>query len=289
MTQSAGCRTVEVRDGTSTFPMVVLYPSTGAERVERVGRYEMTVAMNAPVSAGTHVLVVISHGSGGSNVAYRTLAKSLAQDGFVVALQLHPRNNRDDNSLADTDTLLENRPRELRAAIDCMFDSSNFREHLVRDTAAVIGHSMGGYTALALAGGRPIAGPHETEDHRPRVIRVDPDPRLKALVLLAPATPWFQAPGALRNVRLPILMRTADNDEHASGWFSEIVKRGVGEPRLVEHKVVANANHFAFLSPFPPDMTTPDFAPSQDPPGFDRPRFLEQLANDISAFLHRVL
>jgi len=39
------------------------------------------------------------------------------------------------------------------------------------------------------AGGRPIAGPHETQDHQPRLIRVDPDPRVKALVLLAPATP----------------------------------------------------------------------------------------------------
>jgi len=289
MSLSVGCRTVDVHDEGSTFPMVILYPSTGTERPERVGRYTMDVATNAPVAAGAHLLVMISHGSGGSNVAYRTLAKSLAQDGFVVALPLHPRNNRDDNSLADTDTLLVNRPRELRAAIDFMFDSDEFREHLVPDAAALIGHSMGGYTALALAGGRPIAGPHETQDHQPRLIRVDPDPRVKALVLLAPATPWFQAPGALRNVRLPILMRTAEKDVHTPGWFSEIVKRGVAEPRLVEHKIVANGNHFAFLSPFPPESTTPDFAPSQDPPGFDRASFLEQLAADISAFLHRVV
>lgn len=289
MSQSVGCRTVEVNDGSSIFPMVVLYPSTGTEQPERLGRYAMDVAMNAPVTPGAHVLIAVSHGSGGSNVVYRTLARSLAQDGFVVALPLHPRNNRDDNSLAETDTLLVNRPRELRAAIDWMFASEDFREHLVPDSVAVIGHSMGGYTALALAGGRPIAGPHETQDHQPRLIRVDPDPRVKALVLLAPATPWFQAPGALRNVRIPILMRTAEKDSDTPTWFSEIVQRGVGEPRLVEHKAVANANHFAFLSPFPPEFTSADFAPSQDPPGFDRAGFLAQLAADIGAFLHRVL
>jgi predicted dienelactone hydrolase len=285
-----GCREIDVREDVSgTFPMVVLYPTRSAERPEQVGRYVIDVAKDAPIDGNRHVLVTISHGSGGSNLTHRLLGRSLAQAGYVVGLPLHPRNNRDDNSLAGTDTLLENRPRELRAAIDAMYALSGIAEHLVADSVAAIGHSMGGYTALALAGGRPIATPHETADKQPRVIRVEPDPRVKALVLLAPATPWFAAPGALRNVRVPILMRIAEKDEHAPAWFAGVVKRGVPAPRLVEDRVVANAGHFAFLSPFPPEVARPDFAPSQDPPGFDRVRFQAQLADEIIAFLQRVL
>jgi hypothetical protein len=36
-------------------------------------------------------------------------------------------------------------------------------------------------------------------------------------------------------------------------------------------------------------MTNPAFAPSQDPPGFDRARFHEEMHADTLAFLNRAL
>jgi hypothetical protein len=39
-----------------------------------------------------------------------------------------------------------------------------------------------------------------------RRIEVEHDARVKALVLLAPATPWFRVTGSLEKVTAPILM-----------------------------------------------------------------------------------
>ncbi len=55
----------------------------------------------------------------------------------------------------------------------------------------------------------------------------------------------------------------------------------------IDHAVVPGAGHFAFLSPFPPAMTRPEFPPSQDPEGFDRAAYQPRLCAEIVAFLRR--
>jgi predicted dienelactone hydrolase len=115
---------------------------------------------------------------------------------------------------------------------------------------------------------------------------VTADGRVKMLVLLAPATVWFREPGALDSVRVPVLMMTGDKDRLTPSLHAEIVKSGV---KGVEHHVIPNAGHFSFLSPFPAAMQKPEFAPSQDPEGFDRAGFHPQMNLEILNFLHRVL
>ncbi|MET0265376.1 MAG: alpha/beta hydrolase, partial [Duganella sp.] len=119
-------------------------------------------------------------------------------------------------------------------------------------------------------------------------VPVTPDARVRALVLLAPATGWY-IPGALAEVRLPILMVTGDQDVNTPSGHALNVLVGVGEPSLVEHKVYAGAGHFSFMSKFPPEMTKPEFHPSQDPPGFDRSDIQQELFAQITGFLHRTL
>ncbi|MGH3935584.1 MAG: alpha/beta hydrolase family protein [Pseudonocardiaceae bacterium] len=98
---------------------------------------------------------VISHGTGGSPFLYRTLAAHLARGGFVVAMPEHPRNNHNNNDLAGTAAILANRSWHIRIVIDWMFASDDFAPSPRPNTVAVIGHSLGGYTVLAVAGGRP--------------------------------------------------------------------------------------------------------------------------------------
>ncbi|UQA59807.1 alpha/beta hydrolase family protein [Polyangium aurulentum] len=291
MSKTVGCRTAELFDDEMQmpFPTVVMYPSSAPEKPERLGPYAVSVAMNGPIEAGAFPLVVISHGTGGSHLVYRTLAAHLARHGFVVAMPEHPRNNRNNNELAGTVANLANRPRHIRLVIDWAFSQGAFGGSLLPDAVAIVGHSMGGYTALATAGGLPMALPNETADGKPQAVSVTPDSRVKALVLLAPATPWFMAPGALQGVRVPILMLTGEKDVHTHEGHAEIVKRGLPEGTRLEHRVVPNAGHFAFLSPFPESMNSPAFPPSQDPPGFDRARFHEEMNAEIEAFLRRVL
>lgn len=270
---SAGCRSVAL-DG---MRVLVMYPASAAEQPVSLGPYEVSAAMDAPVSPGEFPLVVISHGNNGSHLLYRELALHLARNGFVVALPEHPGNNRDDRSLSGTVENLANRPRHLRAVID--FACSEWRISSV----AVVGHSLGGYTGLALVGGKPTASPHETGGE-PAPVAVEADDRVTALVLLAPATPWFMLDGALDDVSVPILMLSGEKDENTTLWHADIVLKGVRGP--VEHRVVENANHFSFESPFPPHLAS-QFAPYQDPPGFDRAAYQEEMKAEVLEFLQR--
>lgn len=286
-----GCRTVDVTDAVqgAQVPLWLLYPARAPERVERFGAYPLSVALDAAVEGERLPLVVISHGTGGSPWVYRDLAAHLARSGFVVALLAHPGNTRNDDGLAGTPANLENRPRHVRLVIDAAFADAVLGGRLALDGVGVIGHSLGGYTALAVAGGRPVALPNQTPDGRAHPVTVVPDARVRALVLLAPATPWLMGPGALADVALPILMFTGDQDPHAPPGYADIVVRGVPDPARIEHHIIANAGHFSFLSPFPPPMTRPDFPPSQDPPGFDRAAFLPVLCGEVRTFLRREL
>jgi predicted dienelactone hydrolase len=288
---NVGCRDVELIDPVQNARIVLrlLYPTEAAAQSERFGQYTLDVAMNAPLAASSLPLslVVISHGTGGSPLVYRELAAYLVRAGFVVALPEHPGNKRYDDGLARTAANLENRPRHIRLTIDAAFADDALGAQLARDGVAVIGHSMGGYTALAIAGGRPTSFPKECADARAHPVAVVPDPRVRRLVLLAPATVWFQAPGALADVDLPILMRTAEHDAHTPAVHAEIVLRGVRDAAKVDHAVVPNAGHFSFLTPFPPSLTSPGFAPSQDPAGFDRAAFQVVLQQEVLRFLQK--
>ena len=184
---------------------------------------------------------------------------------------------------------LSARPRHLRAAISYIFEAPLFADFLRPGAVGIIGHSMGGYTALALAGGHPTAFAAETPDGQPQPVAVVPDERVKALVLLAPATPWYLAENALRGVRVPILLLAGEYDEHTPAWHAELVLQGVPDPRQVEYRVVKNAGHFSFLSIFPDAMSRPAFLPAQDKPGFDRTQFQQELNTEVAEFLKRVL
>lgn len=288
---TVGCRSLDVTDVVqgARVPVWVLYPARAPERLEEFGPYPLAVATGAPVEGEGLPLVVISHGNNGSPWTLRGLAAYLARAGFVVALLEHPGNSRSDGSLAGTAANLENRPRHVRLVLDAVFADEHLGRRLARSGAGVIGHSIGAYTALAVAGGRPSSFPNEAPDGKAHAVPVVRDPRVRALVLLAPASVWFMGAGALADVDLPILMRTGEHDTHTPGMHAAIILRGIPDARRIDHRVVPGAGHFSFQSPFPPAMTRPEFPPSQDPPGFDRVAYQPVLHAEILAFLRASL
>lgn len=284
---NAGYYEAEIEDASLgiSFPIRVMYPTSVPESPDSLGPYPLEVARNAEPLEGRFPLVLLSHGTGGSPLVYRTLARHLARNGFVVGLPEHPFNNRNDNSWEDTVQNLYYRPRHIRMAIDWFCGSERFRHRINPDAVSVIGHSMGGYTALAAAGGVPTSFPRESPDGSLQVIEVEPDSRIRSLVLLAPASVWFREEGALRAVNLPILMLDAEKDPFTPAFHAQIILNGVADREKVYYRTVRNAGHFSFLSPFPPSMAVPSFLPSQDPPEFDRERFHEALCADVLEFL----
>ncbi|KYF55858.1 alpha/beta hydrolase [Sorangium cellulosum] len=280
MNRFVGFRRLVVRDAMKdlSFPVLLMYPTHVPAGVVSMGPYALEVSLDAPVHGGPSPLVVVSHGSGGTPLAYRTLASHLARSGYLVAMPEHPGDNRQDQSLSKTVENLENRPRHIRLTLDALCSDAEIGPHLQRDGVAIVGHSMGGYAALAVAGAQPWAGLGQR-------LPAARDPRVKALILMSPATSWFVANDALQDVTVPILLLVAEHDRITPRWQGQLVLDLVPDRAQVTCEVVENAGHFSFLSPFPPAMRSPGFLPATDPPGFDREAFHRRLERDVLGFL----
>lgn len=283
-----GCLSLAVADAVQgvTLPVHVLYPTDAPAKAERFGPYELEVARDAPVLGSGLPLVVISHGNGGTPWGYRWLTPHLAREGFAVVLVEHIGNSRTDNSLAESPQNLANRPRHVTLALSAALEA--LAPHAI-DRTAVVGHSFGGYTALAVAGGKPMAMPNQTPDGVARPVEVERDPRVRACVLLAPALPWFLGAGALDDVRVPLLVRTAARDELVPPFFVDKILAALPPAARMDYACVPNAGHFAFWGPVPPLLAGPSFLPGQDPPGFDRVAYQAQLKGEIVTFLRSQL
>ena len=284
---NVGCRSVEADDSVqgARIPLRLLYPTHAPEQMAPFGPFALSIATNAPVEGRDLPLVVVSHGTGSTPWLHRELAAHLARAGFVVVLVQHPGNNRGDDGLAGTIVNLQNRPRHIRLAIDAAVADDVIGKYVSPRSVSVIGHSLGGYAALAVAGGKPSSLAWERADGAAGPFDVEHDARVRALVLLAPATPWFMADGALANVDVPVLMRTGEKDPHADAMHGQIVERGLRDRTRLDHKVIPNAGHFAFVSTYPDALKSPAIPPSQDPEGFDRAAYLPILFDEIARFL----
>lgn len=172
--------------------------------------------------AASH-LVVISHGSGGRPETHSQLACVLRGRGLAVEVPLHEGNNRLDNRLANTTENFVRRPQCLREVID----------RAGAERVVIVGHSLGGYTGLVLAGG--------VTD----LIADGLDERVVGVVLMAPSVNWFRS---LERVRVPVLLFTGGRDTITPRMHGEIVTKGVPH---TEHVHIPEATHYSFLSPFP--------------------------------------
>lgn len=109
----------------------------------------------APIAEGTFPLILLSHGAGlaGYPEAAAWIAAPLAQQGFVVAAPTHPGNSGKDRSAAETMKIWL-RSADLSETLNAMGQDPIFKDHIDEDKVGVLGLSMGGTTALAMAGAR---------------------------------------------------------------------------------------------------------------------------------------
>jgi predicted dienelactone hydrolase len=276
-----GSRQFQVKDEANdiVFPVLVYYPSLQPSSVTPFGPYSIDVSTDAKIIDGQFPLVIISHGNSGSPFLYRTISTFLAKNGYIVAMLEHYGNNRNNNELEKSIKNLQYRPRHLSLTIDYLLSENVFGQSLATDKIGVIGHSFGGYTALAIAGGTPwLQSGQQIEVHN--------DPRIKALILMAPAAAYYLPENSLDQVNIPILLFIAEKDQYTpKKWTADVILNGVPDKSKVTLKTIKNAGHFSFISPFPPTMKSPNFLPSTDPEGFDREAFHQELPLEILDFL----
>lgn len=309
MNRYVGCSKIEVLDETLglSFPVLLMYPTEVPSQEISLGPFPMNVAMGAAIEAGTFPIVVISHGSGGSNMVYRTLAMHLAQHGFVVCTPQHHFNNRFNNEWEMTLENLTHRPRHISMTIDAICKDQRFAGHLQQDQVAVVGHSVGGYAAIAVAGGIPDTKhflafcQKPANQHNPycviaknkglqaQAIEVQADSRIKVVVLMAPDTISFSGKGALDAVNMPILTLLAEKDGIPAQATLNVLLKGLPNTEKLTHRIIPNAGHYSFLSPFPPTIQKMGSPAASDPAGFDREAFHAELNAEVLAFIQAAL
>lgn len=106
----------------------------------------------ANLDGGTYPLVVLSHGFSIGRTAYVWLAEHLASHGFVVVAPQHYE--LVDETLSDFWRASITRPQEIVTVLDYVESHDEFVGLVDMEQVAVVGHSYGGYTALAMAGAR---------------------------------------------------------------------------------------------------------------------------------------
>jgi predicted dienelactone hydrolase len=314
----AGWTEINVAGATAGSPATVValyYPTRTAARAIPMGPFVPRVAIHAAPEAEVKGLIVLSHGTGGSELVYTSLAEGLAQHGYLVAALRHPGDNWQDNSLfkRSPEGYFEERPKQVTHVIDAILRDPEWKDRIKSDAkgprVGAVGHSAGGYTVLALAGGRPDISrivkhcEHErAEDpifcsmgraHDPAAQTTVPaepaaslrDPRVRAVVAMAPVGVVFTAE-SLASIRVPVVIYEAEQDHFLVPRFhAEWIARNVSGGEL---RHVPNAGHFAFADlPIMP-IATEDGDLGADPAGFDRPSFLHQLSIDIPAFFDKV-
>lgn len=196
-------------------------------------------------------------GLGGNPERHLPLFESLADRGCAVVAPHFERLPSPVPTLAQ----LALRARRLSLALDAV------------DAAALpvagVGHSLGAATLLALAGAQLWTILREP-------VPVAPIARLDRLALLAPATDFVRAPGALDGVRAPILAWAGTADPFAPPDAVRVIERALGPRVPVETRVTEGAGHFSFMNLLPPNVAEP--LP-------DRDAFLADVALQVGRFV----
>ena len=252
--------------------------------------------------------MVLSHGSGGSDLGHRDTAIALAEAGFIAAAPLHPRNNFRDDIGDDQRIVLDGRPRQLSAVIDALLAQQAWLSRIDSKKIAAFGFSAGGYTVLAALGAKPEFS--RTLDHCERHTEEDPycriindvsaearaarardyaepvqrtyDGRLCAAVIADPfAAPFSDATlKALPPAKLLFFRPEAENVLKAEFHVSRVVRllrqrADFPEPQDI---LLPKANHFSFLAPIPESVGRRLAGPE----GFDPAAFHEEMNRRVA-------
>jgi len=231
-------------------------------------------------------VVLLSHGTGGTAESLGWLARALATSGFVVLGANHHGNTGLEPYLPEGFLCWWERATDLSVLVSDLQMCGFFAGRLDLDRLSAVGFSLGGYTALALAGARtsmeqfglwqsefdnPIGGPKEFPNvaasipmlkSKSQAFRVSwarhgddfSDARVSSVLAIAPA-PTIRAflPETVASITTPITLLTGGADTeapsaHCADWIVSL------NSNVEHHDLGRDVGHYTFLD-FPQDKT----------------------------------
>lgn len=269
------------------------------------------------LEGGQYPVVLTSHGTGGSPESMGWLARRLAERGNVVIGAHHHGNTAREVYRPEGFLCWWERALDISSLLSQLDSQRFFANRLNLDRVSCLGFSLGGYTALALAGargsmdnyvawslesGNASRGPREF----PNVADLVPsrlensevfraswarhtgsflDRRIRSVIAIAPAPPVraFDA-ATVRSIRIPVTLITGEADVEApSSECADWLMRA--NPGFRRVSVGEHVGHYTFLG-FPAGAITDDDAfIFQDSPGINRAEVHQRTADAVLAAL----
>jgi predicted dienelactone hydrolase len=245
-------------------------------------KYDVDVYLPKPKSATTsepYPVIVISHGLAEDRNSFVYIAKHLASYGFAVVALDHPVANSKQfqQFLAGFDgppkaTELIDRSLDVKYLLDELQRLSEtdprFQNKLNLQQVGLIGHSLGGYTSLALAGGtfdfdkiHKDCNPNRSlnistflqcraNDLKPDNYPIKDD-RIKAIMVMNPFNSTLLGEKGISKILVPVMMVAASQD-----IFTPAVPEQIRPFTNLSSKdkylaIVENATHFSVQSDLP--------------------------------------
>lgn len=277
--EAVGFKQISLPDqnGDRTLNVTLWYPAQKSDKDEVIGENQAFVGVDVfkdafPIT-GPHPLVLLSHGYGGSWRNLNWLAGELAGKGYVVVAPNHPGTTTLDMQASQASRLWQ-RPRDISRTLTAVLDDPALGGEIDARRIAVIGHSLGGWAAIELAGGRYSAdlalkgcdGPDVPPQCKGRKLlarigivgsgKAAPelagnyrDARISAAITLdlGPASGFL--PDSLAGVKIPMLVYAAGTEvsgiaalKRDSAYIAEHLPK-----RATIYQEIADATHFSFM------------------------------------------
>ncbi|MDG0800228.1 alpha/beta hydrolase family protein [Pectobacterium polaris] len=270
-----GFQQLTLADEATNRPLdvAVFYPASSPSQTTTIGENMafpgIVVSKNAEPEPGQHPLIVVSHGYGGSWFNQLWLAQSLVKQGYIVAAPNHPGTTTKDMRPVNAHALWQ-RPHDLSRVITALLATPEKTGQVDAKRIAAVGHSLGGWTVLALAGGRFNTEQFEKDclthvglasckayekmqvaksaASRAQLDKSLADPRISAVVSLDMGLARGFTAESLAAINIPVLVMAAGypNDELPAKLESHDLAQKLS-PAHSAYKEIADATHFSFM------------------------------------------
>lgn len=283
---------------------------------------KIPLAPDVTLPSGRYPLVLLSHGATSAPWSLIWLGTYLASHGYIAAAVAHHGDTGYEGApLPQGFILMSERAKDMTVVLDRLLDDPKFRDHIDAKRIGAAGHSSGGETVIALAGGifdpdnmRRYCEEHsqspfcksspqiraniekfeELQKKDPTLARLYArqnesfrDARIRAVVALAPAVgPAFSKAG-LDPVKIPVSIVVGGADEITPA--EEHAKHYAKLIRGAKLEVIDKAGHMIFGGECTAEGQKKLAVLCVDDPSINRHQVLQKVSSDALRFFNRNL